>query len=70
MFPQVQSSVLSPPIQQENLSQQEYSLKLEQRECFLAEREALLCKHEAALTKIRGVEEEVHAKLQIIKEVS
>ncbi|XP_030425231.1 coiled-coil domain-containing protein 138 isoform X9 [Gopherus evgoodei] len=55
-------------LQQENSAQQEYALQLQKREHFLAEREALLFKHEAALTKIRGVEEEVHAKFQIIKE--
>ncbi|XP_034613969.1 coiled-coil domain-containing protein 138 isoform X1 [Trachemys scripta elegans] len=60
--------VIHQKLQQENSAQQEYALQLQKRERFLAEREALLFKHEAALTKIRGVEEEVHAKFQIIKE--
>ncbi|XP_065437043.1 coiled-coil domain-containing protein 138 isoform X3 [Chrysemys picta bellii] len=60
--------VIHQKLQQENSAQQEYALQLQKREHFLAEREALLFKHEAALTKIRGVEEEVHAKFQIIKE--
>lgn len=57
-------------VQQEKLSQQEYALKLQKRECFVAEREDQLYRHEAALTKIKGVEEEVHTKFQIMKEVS
>ncbi|KAJ6667452.1 hypothetical protein lerEdw1_016573 [Lerista edwardsae] len=61
-------SIIHQKLQQEKLIQQEYALKLEKREHFLAEREALLWRHEAALTKIRGVEEEVHTKFQIIKE--
>ncbi|XP_061482726.1 coiled-coil domain-containing protein 138 isoform X2 [Rhineura floridana] len=61
-------SIIHQKLQQEKLTQQEYSLKLERREQFLAERETLLCRHEAALTKIRGVEEEVHTKFQIMKE--
>ncbi|XP_067419636.1 coiled-coil domain-containing protein 138 [Emydura macquarii macquarii] len=60
--------VIHQKLQQENSAQQEYALQLQKREHFLAEREALLFRHEAALTKIRGVEEEVHAKFQIIKE--
>ncbi|XP_053160765.1 coiled-coil domain-containing protein 138 isoform X2 [Hemicordylus capensis] len=61
-------SIIHQKLQQEKLVQQEYALKLEKREHFLAEREALLCRHEAALLKIRGVEEEVHTKFQIMKE--
>uniref|UniRef100_A0A8C8R8L0 Coiled-coil domain containing 138 n=1 Tax=Pelusios castaneus TaxID=367368 RepID=A0A8C8R8L0_9SAUR len=60
--------IIHQKLQQENSAQQEYALQLQKREHFLAEREALLFRHEAALTKIRGVEEEVHAKFQIIKE--
>ncbi|XP_038242747.1 coiled-coil domain-containing protein 138 isoform X4 [Dermochelys coriacea] len=60
--------VIHQKLQQENSAQQEYALQLQKREHFLAEREALLFRHEAALTKIRGVEEEVCAKFQIIKE--
>ncbi|XP_059577028.1 coiled-coil domain-containing protein 138 isoform X4 [Alligator mississippiensis] len=60
--------VIHQKLQQENSAQQEYALQLQKREQFLAEREALLFRHEAGLTKIRGVEEEVHAKFQMIKE--
>ncbi|XP_074839350.1 coiled-coil domain-containing protein 138 isoform X5 [Carettochelys insculpta] len=60
--------VIHQKLQQENSAQQEYALQLQKREHFLAERESLLFRHEAALTKIRGVEEEVHAKFQIMKE--
>lgn len=56
-------------IQRESSAQQEYALQLQKREHLLAEREALLFRHEAALAKIRGVEEEVHTKFVIIKEV-
>lgn len=56
-------------IQRESSAQQEYALQLQKRELFLTEREALLFRHEAALAKIRGVEEEVHTKIGIIKEV-
>uniref|UniRef100_A0A8C0F5X8 Coiled-coil domain containing 138 n=1 Tax=Bubo bubo TaxID=30461 RepID=A0A8C0F5X8_BUBBB len=49
-------------------AQQEYALQLQKREHFLTEREALVFRHEAALAKIRGVEEEVHTKIGIIKE--
>ncbi|XP_025022081.1 coiled-coil domain-containing protein 138 isoform X1 [Python bivittatus] len=61
-------SIIHQKLQQEKLSQQEYALKLEKREHFVAEREVQLCRHEVALTKIRGVEEEVHTKFQIMKE--
>ncbi|KAM6446620.1 coiled-coil domain-containing protein 138 isoform 5-T5 [Liasis olivaceus] len=61
-------SIIHQKLQQEKLSQQEYALKLEKRERFVAEREVQLCRHEVALTKIRGVEEEVHTKFQIMKE--
>ncbi|XP_068781947.1 coiled-coil domain-containing protein 138 isoform X3 [Struthio camelus] len=60
--------VIHQKLQQENSAQQEYALQLQKRERFLTEREALLFRHEAALAKIRGVEEEVHTKFQIIKE--
>lgn len=56
-------------IQRESSAQQEYALQLQKREHFLMEREALLFRHEAALAKIKGVEEEVHTKFGIIKEV-
>ncbi|XP_039187736.1 coiled-coil domain-containing protein 138 isoform X1 [Crotalus tigris] len=61
-------SIIHQKLQQEKLSQQEYALKLQKRECFIAEREVQLYRHEAALTKIKGVEEEVHTKFQIMKE--
>ncbi|XP_025952773.2 coiled-coil domain-containing protein 138 isoform X2 [Dromaius novaehollandiae] len=60
--------VIHQKLQQENSAQQEYALQLQKRECFLTEREGLLFRHEAALAKIRGFEEEVHTKFQIIKE--
>lgn len=56
-------------IQRESSAQREYALQLQKRDRFLAEREALLFRHEAALAKIRGVEEEVHTKFGILKEV-
>ncbi|KAF1574931.1 UNVERIFIED_CONTAM: hypothetical protein FQV15_0015581, partial [Eudyptes pachyrhynchus] len=60
--------VIHQKLQRESSAQQEYALQLQKREHFLAEREALLFRHEAALAKIRGVEEEVHTKIGIIKE--
>lgn len=56
-------------IQRESLAQQEYALQLRKRERFLTERETVLFRHEAALAKIQGVEEEVHTKFGILKEV-
>lgn len=56
-------------IQRESSAQREYALELQKRERFLTEREALLSRHETALAKIRDVEEEVHTKFGIIKEV-
>ncbi|XP_076185029.1 coiled-coil domain-containing protein 138 isoform X1 [Aptenodytes patagonicus] len=60
--------VIHQKLQRESSAQQEYALQLQKREHFLTEREALLFRHEAALAKIRGVEEEVHTKIGIIKE--
>ncbi|XP_010128697.1 PREDICTED: coiled-coil domain-containing protein 138, partial [Chlamydotis macqueenii] len=60
--------VIHQKLQRESSAQQEYALQLQKREHFLTEREALLFRHEGALAKIRGVEEEVHTKFQIIKE--
>ncbi|XP_062462861.1 coiled-coil domain-containing protein 138 isoform X2 [Pezoporus occidentalis] len=60
--------VIHQKLQRESLAQQEYALQLRKREHFLTERETVLFSHEAALAKIRGVEEEVHTKLGIIKE--
>ncbi|KAJ7406949.1 E3 SUMO-protein ligase RanBP2-like isoform X3 [Willisornis vidua] len=52
----------------ESSAQQEYALQLQKRERYLTERETLLFKHEAALAKIRGVEEAVHTKFEVLKE--
>ncbi|CAM9612545.1 unnamed protein product [Bubo scandiacus] len=60
--------VIHQKLQRESSAQQEYALQLQKREHFLTEREALVFRHEAALAKIRGVEEEVHTKIGIIKE--
>ncbi|XP_058042476.1 coiled-coil domain-containing protein 138 isoform X3 [Ahaetulla prasina] len=60
--------IINQKLQQEKLSQQEYALKLQKRERFITQREIQLCRHEAALIKIKGVEEEVHTKFQIMKE--
>ncbi|NXU56855.1 CC138 protein, partial [Turnix velox] len=60
--------VIHQKLQRESSAQQEYALQLQKREHFLTERETLVFKHEAALAKIRGVEEEVHTKFEIIKE--
>ncbi|NXL50588.1 CC138 protein, partial [Podilymbus podiceps] len=60
--------VIHQKLQRESSAQQEYALQLQKQEHFLKEREALLFRHEAALAKIRGVEEEVHTKVGIIKE--
>ncbi|XP_030878117.1 coiled-coil domain-containing protein 138 [Leptonychotes weddellii] len=49
-------------------AQQEFAEELQKRECFLVEREQLLFRHETALSKIKGVEEEVLTRFQIIKE--
>ncbi|NXU39310.1 CC138 protein, partial [Drymodes brunneopygia] len=60
--------VIHQKLQRESSAQQEYALQLQKRECFLTEQEALFFKHEAALAKIRGVEEEVHTKIGVMKE--
>lgn len=52
----------------ETAAQQEFAEELQRREHFLVEREQLLSRHETALTKIKGVEEEVLTRFQIIKE--
>ncbi|XP_011373597.1 coiled-coil domain-containing protein 138 isoform X3 [Pteropus vampyrus] len=52
----------------ETAAQQEFAEELQRREHFLVEREQLLSRHEMALTKIKGVEEEVLTRFQIIKE--
>lgn len=57
-------------IQCETAAQQEFAEELQRREHFLVERERLLSRHETALTKIKGVEEEVLTRFQIIKEVT
>ncbi|XP_038628338.1 coiled-coil domain-containing protein 138 [Tachyglossus aculeatus] len=55
-------------LQHETAAQQEYALQLQKKEEFLMEKEETLLQHEAALTEIQGVEEEIHAKFQILKE--
>ncbi|NP_001120388.1 coiled-coil domain-containing protein 138 [Xenopus tropicalis] len=55
-------------LQQERLSQQEYSLQLKKREKCLQQKEEMLFKHQTTLSKIKGFEEIVHAKLRIMKE--
>ncbi|XP_028913404.1 coiled-coil domain-containing protein 138 isoform X2 [Ornithorhynchus anatinus] len=55
-------------LQHETAAQQEYALQLREKEEFLINKEEMLLQHEAALTKIRDVEEEIHAKFQILKE--
>ncbi|XP_027477851.1 coiled-coil domain-containing protein 138 isoform X3 [Zalophus californianus] len=52
----------------ETAAQQEFAEELQKRERFLVEREQLLFRHETALSKIKGVEEEVLTRFQIIKE--
>ncbi|XP_038010861.1 coiled-coil domain-containing protein 138 isoform X4 [Motacilla alba alba] len=60
--------VIHQKLQRESSAQQEYALQLQKRERCLTEQEALFLQHEAALAKIRGVEEEVHTKIEAIKE--
>ncbi|VCX05361.1 unnamed protein product [Gulo gulo] len=55
-------------LQCETAAQQEFAEELQKREQFLVEREQLLFRHETALSKIKGVEEEVLTRFQIIKE--
>ncbi|NP_001089412.1 coiled-coil domain containing 138 L homeolog [Xenopus laevis] len=55
-------------LQQERLSQQEYSLQLKKREKCLQQKEEMLFKHQTTLSKIKGFEEIFHAKLRIMKE--
>ncbi|XP_044774958.1 coiled-coil domain-containing protein 138 [Neomonachus schauinslandi] len=57
-------------LQCETAAQQEFAEELQKRECFLVEREQLLFRHETALSKIKGVEEEVLTRFQIIKELN
>lgn len=57
-------------IQCETAAQQEFAEELQKREHFLAEREELLFRHETALSKMKGVEEEVLIRFQIMKEVT
>ncbi|KAM8942649.1 coiled-coil domain-containing protein 138 isoform 4-T4 [Lycaon pictus] len=55
-------------LQCETAAQQEFAEELQKRERFLVEREQLLFRHETALSKIKGVEEEVLTRFQIINE--
>ncbi|XP_054447997.1 coiled-coil domain-containing protein 138 [Pteronotus mesoamericanus] len=52
----------------ESSAQQEFAEELQKRERFLVEREQLLFRHETALSKMKGVEEEILTRFQIIKE--
>ncbi|XP_027804738.2 coiled-coil domain-containing protein 138 isoform X3 [Marmota flaviventris] len=55
-------------LQSETAAQQNFAEELQKRERFLIEREQLLFRHENALSKIKGVEEEVLTRFQILKE--
>ncbi|KAL6093172.1 hypothetical protein STEG23_008026, partial [Scotinomys teguina] len=55
-------------LQCETAAQQKFAEELQKREQFLAEREQLLFRHETALSRIKGVEEEVVTRFQILKE--
>ncbi|XP_012296141.2 coiled-coil domain-containing protein 138 isoform X1 [Aotus nancymaae] len=55
-------------LQCETAAQQKFAEELQKREHFLLEREQLLFRHENALSKIKGLEEEVLTRFQIIKE--
>ncbi|XP_066124654.1 coiled-coil domain-containing protein 138 isoform X7 [Saccopteryx bilineata] len=55
-------------LQCETAAQQEFAEELQRRERFLVEREQLLFRHEAALSKMKGVEEDVLTRFQVIKE--
>ncbi|XP_073906651.1 coiled-coil domain-containing protein 138 isoform X4 [Castor canadensis] len=55
-------------LQCETTAQQKFAEELQKRERFLVEREQLLFRHEDALSKIKGVEEEVLTRFQIVKE--
>ncbi|XP_036994263.2 coiled-coil domain-containing protein 138 isoform X6 [Artibeus jamaicensis] len=55
-------------MQCETLAQQKFAEELKKREHFLVEREQLLFRHETALSKMKGMEEEVLTRFQIIKE--
>ncbi|KAL1771578.1 hypothetical protein HispidOSU_017972 [Sigmodon hispidus] len=55
-------------LQCETASQQKFAEELQKRERLLSEREQLLFRHETALSKIKGVEDEVLTRFQILKE--
>ncbi|XP_013378209.1 PREDICTED: coiled-coil domain-containing protein 138 isoform X2 [Chinchilla lanigera] len=55
-------------LQCESAAQRNFAEELQRRERFLTEREQLLFRHEDALNKIKGVEEEVLTRFQIMKE--
>ncbi|XP_035882514.1 coiled-coil domain-containing protein 138 isoform X5 [Phyllostomus discolor] len=55
-------------LQCETSAQQKFAEELQKRERFLVEREQMLFRHETSLSKMKGMEEEVLAKFQIIKE--
>lgn len=61
-------SQIHQKLQCETAAQQEFAEELQKRERFLDEREQLLFRHETALNKMKGVEEEVLTRFQIMKE--
>ncbi|XP_068950119.1 coiled-coil domain-containing protein 138 isoform X3 [Petaurus breviceps papuanus] len=63
-------SLIHQKLQQETAGQQEFAAQLHKREHFLSQKEELLIQHEVALTKIKSVEEEIHTKFQIMKELN
>ncbi|RXM30433.1 Coiled-coil domain-containing protein 138 [Acipenser ruthenus] len=63
-------AVIHEKLQVESAAQQQFALQLHEREQKLLQREALLLKQHNALSKIRGVEEEVCTKVQMIKELN
>ncbi|XP_074155741.1 coiled-coil domain-containing protein 138 isoform X4 [Sminthopsis crassicaudata] len=63
-------SLIHQKLQQETVGQQEFAAQLQKREHFLSQKEELLIQHEVALTKIKSVEEEIHTKFKIMKELN
>ncbi|XP_053776528.1 coiled-coil domain-containing protein 138 isoform X7 [Desmodus rotundus] len=55
-------------LQCETSAQQKFAEELQERERFLVEREQVQFRHETALSKMKGMEEEVLTRFQIIKE--
>ncbi|XP_063314101.1 coiled-coil domain-containing protein 138 [Pelobates fuscus] len=55
-------------LQEERVSQEEYSQQLKKQEKCLREKQEMLFKHQVTLSKIKDVEEIVHAKFRFMKE--